>query len=308
MFLSLYFVSLTKRLYLCTMKLQKIMIDAGFTCPNRDGKVGTTGCSFCRNDSFNPAYCQGTITEQLEAGKRFLGQKYPQMKYLAYFQAYSNTYAPIHILRERYTEALRVKDVVGLVIATRPDCIADETLQYLSELSQQIKAETNCTFSPVTIELGIESMYDRTLRRIHRGHNVETSVDAIKRCTQAGLEVGVHLIIGLPGETEADILAEADLLNALPIHSLKLHQLQILKDTPIEQEWQQNPEDFLPLSLDAYARLAAHFISKLNPSIHVERYASSSPKSLLVSPHWGVKPSVVEQKVLEYLNQFNVED
>lgn len=272
------------------MKYQKIMINAGFSCPNRDGRVSYGGCTYCRTDSFNPSYCQGSIREQLEAGKRFFAGKYPEMRYLAYFQAYSNTYAPLEVLKTRYEEALSVEDVVGLVIATRPDCISTETLCYLQELNLRTR---------VKLELGIESLYDKTLLRINRGHNATTAIEAVNRCAEAGLMVGVHIILGLPGESREEMLREADMLNDLPIRSIKIHQLQILRDTQMAEEWTQHREDFLELTLEEYVTLAADFVQRLKPEIKVERYASSAPAPLLLSPRWGVKPGEVERRIVE---------
>lgn len=276
------------------MKLQKIMIDAGFTCPNRDGRVGWGGCSFCRTDSFNPSYCHGSITEQIEKGKQFFKGKYPAMNYLAYFQAYTGTYAPLDVLRSRYEEALAVDDVVGLVIATRPDCLSDDILQYLRELTLR---------TSVTVELGVESFYQRTLVRIGRGHSAKDSEEAIRRIHEAGIPLTVHLIFGLPGESFEDILQEAELLNRLPVDALKIHQLQILQGTRMLDDWRQHPQDFLSMDLDQYAALVAAFIRRLNKSIHIERVASSAPSSLLVAPRWGVKPSEVEQRIRRAMDE-----
>ena len=266
------------------------MLNAGFTCPNRDGHVGVGGCSFCRTESFNPSYCHGTITQQLEAGKWFFAGKYPEMRYLAYFQAFSNTYGPLELIRQRFEEALAVEDVVGLVIGTRPDCISDELLSYLQELQRQGKS--------IFIELGVESLHDRTLIRVNRGHSAQCSIDCINRCAAAGFPVCIHLIFGLPGETEEDILHQADILNTLSIASIKIHQLQILRDTRMAEDWQQHPADFLSLDVDQYASLVASFIHRLNPAIHIERFASSAPPALLLHPRWGLKPAEV-QKIIE---------
>ncbi|MDO4497364.1 MAG: TIGR01212 family radical SAM protein [Bacteroidales bacterium] len=273
-------------------KLQKIMIDAGFTCPNRDGKVGHGGCTFCRTESFSPAYCQGSIAAQIEAGKKFFAGKYPDMKYLAYFQAFSNTYAPLETLKQRYSEALACNDVVGLVIGTRPDCLPNEVVHYLAELNQT---------TSVMVEIGVESFYDKTLQRINRGHTSAQSIDAIERCAAAGLPVCIHLIVGLPGESEAEILSEAEIINHLPVSSLKLHQLQILKQTAMAHDWELHRADFLDLSLDCYAQLVARFVRRLRPEVHVERFASSSPPSLLIAPRWGKKPSEVQKIIESYI-------
>jgi len=273
------------------------MINAGFTCPNRDGKVGNGGCTFCRTESFCPQYCHGSITEQLKAGKKFFEGKYPDMKYLAYFQPFSNTYAPVELLRERYEEALRDPDVVGLLIATRPDCLPDDVISYLKELAQK-------TF--VSIELGVESLYDKTLQRINRGHNAQTSIEAIRRCHEAGLEVGIHLIIGLPGETIEEILDEATIINGLPISSIKLHQLQIIEGTKMAEDWRNNREDFLDFTAETYAVCVAEFLKRLNPSIRVDRVASSAPSALLIHPRWGKKPQEIWQMVANNKGQMTM--
>lgn len=267
------------------------MLDGGFTCPNRDGKVGYGGCTFCHCESFNPDYCRRhrTIREQIEAGKEFFRGKYPDMKYLAYFQAYSSTYASIEVLCRRYEEALQVEDVVGLVIATRPDCIDESVMALLVSIRDN-------GFT-VVVELGCESFCDRTLERVNRGHTAQQSVDAIQLCHEYGIPVTVHLMLGLPGETEDDILGQASLVNSLPITSLKLHQLQILRGTAMADEWNRTPEDFLHFNIGSYSRLVAEFVSRLRDDISIERYASSSPREMLLSPHFGVKPSVVEARV-----------
>lgn len=278
------------------VKLQKIMLDGGFTCPNRDGRVGQGGCSFCLCESFNPDYCRkhDSITEQLEAGKKFFEGKYPRMKYLAYFQAYSSTYAPLEVLRQRYDEALAVKDVVGLVVATRPDCINEEILALFVSIREKGYA--------VAIELGSESFYDRTLARVNRGHTSRQSIDAIHLCHKYGIPVTVHLMFGLPGESRDDIIAEAELLNTLPVASLKLHQLQILRGTRMAKEWEEKKEDFLSFTLDTYAQLVADFVQRLRSDIHIERFASSAPKDMLISPRFGVKQSEVEARIRALIN------
>ena len=272
------------------------MLDGGFSCPNRDGRVGTGGCTFCRTDAFNPSYCRSStsIREQLEAGKRFFAGKYPDMKYLAYFQAYSSTYAPLAVLKQRYEEALSVEDLVGLVIGTRPDCLDIDVLHYLDELQQKGFL--------ITLELGVESFYDKTLRRINRGHSAQDSITAIRRCAQAGIDTTIHLIFGLPGETKDELLAETSIINSLPITAIKLHQLQILKDTAMAEEFAKHPEEFLPMSIDDYVELVTSFISRLRKDIHIERFAASAPADFIISPLWGLKPSEVQQRIEEKLS------
>lgn len=270
-------------------KVQKIAINAGFTCPNRDGRVGWGGCTYCNNQTFNPDYCQTTksVTEQLEEGKRFFARKYPDMKYLAYFQAYTNTYADVEHCIALYEEALRVEDVVGIVIATRPDCVPDALLDYLTELNRR-------TF--LIIEYGIESANDETLKRINRGHTFADSVIAIKRTAERGIRVGGHMILGLPGEDHDELMRQAKLIGQLPLTTLKLHQLQIIKGTKMEEEWQETPWS-LP-SVDEYVELVLDYISLLPPTLVLERFVSSSPASLLVAPRWGLKN-------YEFVNRLN---
>ena len=263
-------------------KTQKISLNAGFTCPNRDGRVGTGGCTYCNNQTFNPDYCQTekSVAQQLEEGKQFFARKYPEMKYLAYFQAYTNTYDSLESLRSKYEEALRVAGVVGLVIGTRPDCMPADLLDYLEELSRR-------TF--LLVEYGVESVYDETLRRINRGHTHAQTVDAIRRTAERGIRVGAHLILGLPGESRAMMLAEAGTLSALPLTTLKLHQLQLIRGTRMAEEYLRNPADFHLFSADEYIDLVIDFVERLRPDLVLERFVSQSPSSLLAVPGWGLK-------------------
>ncbi len=261
-------------------RVQKISIDAGFSCPNRDGRISTGGCVYCDNRTFNPAYCQrhDSITAQLEAGKQFFARKYPTMKYLAYFQAYTNTYASIDHLRRLYEEALAVEDVVGIVIGTRPDCITPELLDYLETLNRQ-------TF--LLVEYGVESANDETLRRINRGHDFACSVHAITETHERGILTGAHIILGLPGEDAAESLRQAPIISALPLDILKIHQMQIIRGTRLAAEYQQNP--FHIYSADEYIHLIANYIQRLRKDLVLERFVSQSPKELLIAPHWGLK-------------------
>ena len=263
-------------------KVQKISVNAGFTCPNRDGTTGVGGCTYCNNQTFNPDYCHTAsgISEQLRQGIRFFAHKYPAMKYLAYFQAYTNTYASIDTLIQKYGEALACTEVVGLVIGTRPDCISDELLDYLAELARTVY---------IQIEYGIESTSDSTLRRVNRGHTFQQAVDAIRRTHKRGISVGAHLILGLPGESREQIISHADRISTLPIDTLKLHQLQIIRHTPMEKEYRAHPEHFHLYTPHEYAGLVVDFLERLNPHIAVDRFLSQSPKELLIAPDWGLK-------------------
>ena len=263
------------------MRLQRLTLDGGFTCPNRDGTLGTGGCTFCDNAAFHPSYTQGkSIAEQIEAGIAFhtaRGRKADG--YLAYFQAFSNTYAPIGVLRERYEAALSHPAVRGLVIGTRPDCIDAEKLDYLSSMRESGKI--------VEVEYGIESVYDHTLRRINRGHDFACTRRAVMETASRGLTTGGHIILGLPGETREMLLQEAEILSVLPLDYLKFHQLQILKGTPMASEYKERPGDFLRPGPQEYIDLLAEMITRLRPDIAIARIASSVPPSFTDAP-WGL--------------------
>lgn len=275
-------------------KVQKISLNAGFTCPNRDGSVGVGGCTYCNNQTFNPAYCQTekSITQQLEEGKLFFGRKYPEMKYLAYFQAYTNTYGSVADVIAKYEEALRVPDIVGLVIGTRPDCMPEELLDYLEELNKRIF---------LVVEYGIESVFDDTLVRINRGHNHASTVSAIQRTASRDIITGGHIILGLPGESHEQMLEEAAILSALPLTTLKIHQLQLIKGTKMAEEYAECPDDFHLFTADEYIDLVIDFIERLRPSIVLERFVSQSPASLLAVEGWGLKNYEFVDKVRKRL-------
>ena len=263
-------------------RVQKLTIDAGFTCPNRDGTVATGGCTYCNNDAFNPSYCssQKSITQQLSEGVEFHEIRYRNAKlYLAYFQAFSNTYAPLDELKKMYNEALQFPNVVGLVIGTRPDCVDDEKLDFLAELAQK---------HYIVVEYGIESTYDNVLKNINRGHNFETSVKAIEETAKRGIKTGAHIIIGLPGETESMTLDSVKTISALPLNSIKFHQLQIFKKTIMEKQYLNNPEAFKLYGLEEYLELMVKIIEKLNPAFVVERIAGEAPPQYLAAPGWGL--------------------
>ena len=261
-------------------KAQKLSVDAGLTCPNRDGTLGRGGCTFCDNRTFNPAYCRqgGSITDQLEAGKRFFARKYPTMKYLAYFQSYSNSYGTLSHLKELYEEALRVPDVVGLVIGTRPDCMPDALLEYLEELNRR-------TF--LLVEYGVESANEETLVRVNRGHTFAQARECIIRTAQRGIRVGVHMILGFPWETRSELIRQAQLIASLPITTLKLHQLQVIRGTQLAREYELHPWP-LPTA-EEYVDLVLEYISHLPSSLVLERFVSQSPPEYVIAPRWGLK-------------------
>ena len=277
-------------------RVQKISIDAGFSCPNRDGHISHGGCTFCDNRTFNPSYCQPSksITEQITEGKEFFRHKYPDMKYLAYFQAFSNTYATLDTLQRRYEEALSAEDVVGIVIGTRPDCVSDEILNYLESLNQQ-------TF--MIVEYGIESVSDDTLRRVNRGHNFECSRRAIIETHNRGILTGAHIILGLPGESAEDNVRQANIISALPIDILKLHQLQIIRGTQLAAEYERQP--FNLYTADEYIDLCRRYIERLRPDMVLERFVSQSPKELLVAPKWGLKNYEFANRFVNYMKRMD---
>jgi len=278
-------------------RVQKISIDAGFTCPNRDGRISTGGCIYCDNRTFNPEYCQrrDSISQQLEAGKLFFGKKYPDMKYLAYFQAYTNTYGSIEHLRLLYEEALKTDDVAGIVIGTRPDCISDELLDYLEGLNKR-------TF--LMVEYGVESANDETLKLINRGHNFSDSVSAIAKTHARGILTGAHIILGLPGEDETESLRQAPIISSLPIDVLKIHQMQIVKGTRLAEMYQEKP--FHVYTVDEYISLIANYIQKLRKDLVLERFVSQSPKDMIIAPHWGLKNYQFTNLLNNYLRKNNI--
>lgn len=263
-------------------RVQKVSIDAGFTCPNRDGTKGLGGCIYCNNQTFKPTYCtlENSVTDQIEKGISFFSKRYDAIKFLAYFQAYTNTYAAFEDLKALYEEALRHPEIVGLVIATRPDAVDEQLLDYLAELSQKVY---------VMVEFGLESHLDSTLERINRGHGFAESVWALEQTASRGINNGAHLILGLPGEKRHDWLEQAKVIAQLPIKNLKLHQLQIHKGTRLEKQYHASPDDFTIFSAEEYTDLVVDYLELLNPKIIIERFISQSPPEMLVAPKWGLK-------------------
>lgn len=273
-------------------KVQKISLNAYLSCPNRDGIDGLKGgCTYCNNKSFSPEYTQQkhSISQQVEEGIAFFSRKYPSMKYIAYFQSYTNTYGDTSHLIDLYEEAIWHPEVVGLFVGTRPDCISEELLEYFSDLSKRLK---------VYIEYGVETTNDTTLERVKRGHTFSSSMHAIQATHAHGIPCGAHLIIGLPGEKEEDFLSHIHRLNDLPITSLKLHQLQILKGTALGREYLQDPDRFALFTMDDYIRTAILLLRHLRPDIYVDRFTSQSPKDLLLAPKWDVKNYVFTDKLI----------
>ncbi len=283
-------------------KVQKISVEGGFTCPNRDGSRGRGGCTYCNNEAFSPALeaiggvatCERRVTLQLEEGIRFFSHKYQGMKYLAYFQSYSNTYAPVERLRALYGEALAYPGVAGLVIATRPDCLGAEVLDLLAALSEQ---------TYVMLEVGLESHLDRTLKEINRGHTFAEAVKALENAAARKIRTTLHMILGLPGESHDDFLDQARVISQLPVDNLKLHQMQIHRGTVMARQYSRDPSRFGLFGAEEYAALVVDYLERLNPAISVERFTSQAPPELLIAPSWGIKNYVFTAMVEKLLEE-----
>jgi radical SAM protein (TIGR01212 family) len=281
-------------------RVQKLTIDAGFTCPNRDGTKGTGGCSFCLNDAFNPSYCNPgkSVRQQMEEGIAFHEKRYRRAnQFLAYFQAYTNSYAPLTRLKELYTEALELPGVIGIVIGTRPDCMDDLKLDYLEKLAQKVH---------VVVEYGIESVYNKTLRRVNRCHTFEEAADAIKRTAGRGIHIGGHMIFGLPGESRPDMLKSAGILAGLPLNSLKFHQLQLFSGTVLAEEYHRFPQDFYLFDEHDYLEFMADYISLLPPEFIVERIAGETPPRFSLIRPWGPRYDQILVKFEKLLEEKDI--
>lgn len=265
------------------IKVQKIAVNAGFSCPNRDGTKGRGGCTYCNNTTFNPAYCSPrlSVAQQMAKGRDFFARKYPEMKYLAYFQAYTNTHGPVNSVLGLYREALSQPDVVGLIIGTRPDCMPDPLLEQLARM----RAEGVY----IMIEYGAESSHDETLRRVNRCHTWSDTADAVRRTHSAGIDTGLHLIMGLPGETREMMLATIDAVNTLPVDTVKIHQLQLVRGTRMAADIEAGLYDIPRFTVEEYADLCRDIVRRLRSDIAIERFVSQSPADMLIYPRWGLK-------------------
>lgn len=264
------------------LKVQKISVNAGFSCPNRDGTIGRGGCIYCDNSSFTPAYCFKAkgVREQIEAGKQFFRRKYPEMKYLAYFQSFTNTFGSADEIETLYREAFDSPDIVGMIVGTRPDCLPDEIIDILAALNRR---------KPVLMELGAETFCDETLRLINRGHTAGQTVDAVYRLSRAGLPVGLHLIAGLPGESGGRVIENVRTACSLPIDSIKMHHLQVIKDSVLHHRWENGQIEVIPYDLERYLDLCVNIIRIVPRHIAIERFLASSPPDKVVAPRWGLK-------------------
>ncbi|MDD2292600.1 MAG: TIGR01212 family radical SAM protein [Bacteroidales bacterium] len=285
------FVDFMKNMY--GVRYQKIVIDAGFTCPNRDGSISRGGCTYCDNRAFHPSYSSPdkSIASQIEEGIEFHRGRYRNVKgYLAYFQPYSNTYAPLQRLKELYSQALEHPQVVGIVVGTRPDCVDAEKLDYLAELSKK---------HIVIVEYGIESCSNKTLRRINRGHTWEQAVEAVNMTAERHLITGAHFIFGLPGESREKMIGMAPMISSLPLTSVKFHQLQIIKGTKMEQEFAVHPEEFTTFALEEYIDFFIDFLEKVRPDLYIERFAGEVPPRFVNSTPWGLIRNVELLRMLD---------
>lgn len=261
-------------------KVQKLSVNTSRSCPNRDGTLGTGGCIYCNNRSFTPGYCfsGASVAEQLRDGKRFFARKYPDMQYLAYFQSFSSTYGTG--LKQDLEEASGIEGICGIAVGARPDCLGPEVIEILKEYGRMM---------PVFVEIGVESLHDRTLRLINRGHDAATAIRAIRNCADAGLHVGVHLIAGLPGETDEMILDTVRRICDLPIGTLKMHQLQVLRDTPLAAMTESGEVAVTGYSLEDYLDLCVRIVEAVPRYICIERFLAQAPPDMVLSPKWGIK-------------------
>ena len=271
-------------------RVQKVTVDAGFTCPNRDGTVASGGCTYCNNESFNPGYNDPTksVRQQINEGTEFLKRRYNVDRFIVYFQPYSNTYASLNKLKKLYEEALSVPEVIGLTIGTRPDCVDEKKIEYLQKLAKS---------SDITIEYGLESIYDQTLKKINRGHDYRSYLDVLKLTNGRGIKICTHIILGFPWETIDQWLIEADTLSDLKFDFLKIHQLHIVQNTAMARQHQKNP--FKLLSLSEYVTTIISFLERLNPNIVIQRLAGEAPPPILIAPKWGKRNT----EVLRYIDK-----
>jgi radical SAM protein (TIGR01212 family) len=279
-------------------RIQKLTINAGFSCPNRDGKVGYGGCTYCLNDAFNPSYCdsQKTVLQQIEEGIQFHKNRYRRADgYLAYFQAFSNTYSPLVSLKEIYQPAIEHPLIKGILIGTRPDCIDDEKLDYFVELQKKLF---------VSIELGIESIHDETLLKINRGHDFTCTINALDLLKSKNIHTGAHFIFGLPGENIPLWFNDLKIINQLPLNSIKFHQLQIIKGTKMEEDYFQNKEQYHLFNMESYIDFIVSYTERLNPNFIIERFAGEVPPRYLAIDNWGIiRYDVVLQKIEKELER-----
>ena len=279
-------------------RVQKVAVNAGFTCPNRDGSISTGGCTFCNNSAFTPSYCQPTksVTEQIAEGIEFHRRRYrTATRYLAYFQSFSNTYAPLEQLRALYDEALANPLVAGIVVGTRPDCVDEQKLDYFASLAQS---------HYVALEYGIESCNDAVLASVNRGHDFATAERAVRMTAERGIHCGAHFILGLPGQSDEELIAQTDIINTLPLTTVKFHQLQVFRGTIMAEQYDRAPEQFRFWTVEQYIELFSEILARLRPDIVVERFASEAPPRYHYGRNWGLVRNetlwmMLEKRLLE---------
>lgn len=279
------------------MRIQKVTIDAGFTCPNRDGTLGVGGCDYCNNEAFNPSYCSPdkSITQQVEEGIQFHEKRYKGAgKYFAYFQAYSNTYSSLDNMKKIYSQALAHPDIIGLIVGTRPDCVDEQKMEYFARLSEKYY---------VVVEYGIESVYNKTLRSINRGHDFEKSFDALELTARYNVKSGAHFIFGLPDESREDMLSSAKIISGLSLHTIKFHQLQIVKGTRYANEYKNHPGRFQLFTLEEYTGFISEFLARLNPEFIVERIAGETQPKNNLGISWGLRYDQVLNRIEKYMDK-----
>jgi uncharacterized protein len=263
-------------------RVQKLSVNAGLTCPNRDGTKGLGGCIFCLNEAFTPSYCdrKKTVSRQLAEGIEFHKNRYRRAsQYIAYFQSFSNTYTDLNQLNNLFQEALSVEGIAGISVGTRPDCINEDIAGFLCEFSEK---------TYIHVELGIESVFNDTLMYLNRGHSIEDTFRAIEILNHYNIPTGGHLILGLPGEDHNRMMETADIISATKLLSLKLHQLQILKGTELERLYLSSVNNMPLFELPEYIELVIDFTERLHPDIYIERFAGEVPPRFLVAPDWGL--------------------
>lgn len=279
-------------------RVQKVAVNAGFTCPNRDGSISTGGCTFCNNSAFTPSYCQPTksVTEQIAEGIEFHRRRYrTATRYLAYFQSFSNTYAPLEQLRALYDEALANPLVAGIVVGTRPDCVDEQKLDYFASLAEN---------HYVALEYGIESCNDAVLASVNRGHDFATAERAVRMTAERGIHCGAHFILGLPGQSDEELIAQTDIINTLPLTTVKFHQLQVFRGTTMAEQYDRAPEQFRFWTVEQYIELFSEILARLRPDIVVERFASEAPPRYHYGRNWGLVRNetlwmMLEKRLLE---------
>lgn len=275
-------------------RVQKVIVDAGFTCPNRDGSKGYAGCTYCNNDSFKPPYCQPgmTVREQVAAGIEYLARRYKVDRFIAYFQPYSNTYAPLSRLQELYEQALAHPQVIGLAIGTRSDCVDEAKISYLQQLARDYY---------VTVEYGLESPYDETLKWINRQHDFRSWEEAVRLTAGRGIDICAHVILGFPTETRRQMLQTAAIVSRYPIDYLKIHHLHIVRKTVMAKQYQDRP--FPLIGYREYVDLVAEFLQRLRPDIKVQRLVGETHPRILIAPNWGLRADAIQRHIEEELRR-----